>query len=239
MDELRFFWNLVWNPGKYAQRKLDFGGAVKLYYTLAILPFIVYVVLGSIAVALGVPTHSFGTNSLLTPLYTVVASLSYVSILWGGIILFFVILPLGIAIDALIYQLVAKIFLNVWKGNYDTTFTALVYGLFPLLLLLWLSVIPLFNSLFIIIAPIWSLVVIVIALAAQQKVTRLNAFITMAVKSFLVLLVLALIGVSIFASLAYVISNIIPVASVGPLSNITSGWIGTHGGVMIPWNGTR
>ncbi len=228
MDELRFLWNLVWDPEKYAKRHLDFSETVKLYYILAILPFIAYVVLGSLSVALGYSTHHYAAGSILTPLSSVFASFSYLSIIWGGILLFFVALPLGIAIDAFIYQLIAKIFLGVWKGSYDATFTALIYGVFPLLLMLWLSVIPIFNSLFIIIAPIWSIIVIVIALSVQQKITRLNALIIMAVKSLILILVFALISVSVFSAFAYVLGNIIPVSSIGPLSNMTGGWVGSH-----------
>jgi hypothetical protein len=234
MDELRFFWNLVWNPGKYSKRQLDFWSAVKLYYTMAVLPFIAYVVIGSLRIAAGDGVHRFGASTLLAHLGPLFTSLSYLSLIWGGILLFFIALPLGIAIDAIIYQIIAKHFLKVWKGSYDRTFTALVFGLFPLLLLLWIGVIPIFNLLFIIVAPIWSLVVIVIALSEQQKITRLNALLVMLIKSLLVLLVFALIGISIFASLAYVLSNLVPVGSVGPLSNVTSGWMHMNWTGMAP-----
>lgn len=230
MDDLKFLWDLAWSPAKHVKKQLNFTSAVKLYYKLAVLPFIAYVVLGSIAVSLGERTDIIRSGALLAPLYSVATSLSYVSILWGGIILFFIALPLGIAIDALIYQLIGKFFLNTWKGNYDKTFTALLYGLFPLLLLLWLSVVPLFNSIFVIAAPIWSLIIIVFALSEQQKVTRLNAMLIMVIKSLVVVLFLALVGISVFSSIAYILGNAIPVASVGPLSNVTSGWLAGHMG---------
>lgn len=233
MDDIKFLWNLVWDPEKHTKRSMDFGTAVRLYYKLAVIPFIVYVIFGSLAIAAGLGAHKVGTGSLLYSLDHAFSTLSYFSVFWGGIVLFFIALPLGIAIDALIYQLIAKVFLGVWKGNYDKTFVALMYGLFPLLLLLWLSVIPLFNSLFVIIAPIWSIIVIVIALSNQQKVTRLNALITMVLKSILLLVFFALLGISIFASLAYLISGIVPIGSVGPLSNVTSGWLTGHSVVGI------
>ena len=221
-EELRFLWNLVWDPAKYTKRKLNFGAAIRLYYMLAAVPFVAYVVLGLISVYLGLPSHRIGATHLLTPLYILFASSSYLSVIWGGIVLFFILLPIGMAIDAVVYQIIVKFFLNMWKGSYDTTFTALVYSSFPILLLLWLSVLPLFNSLFIIVAPIWSIVVLVIALSNQQNVTRLNALLAIVIKSALLIFVLALISVSIFSAAVYVLSSVIPVSSIGPLSNITA-----------------
>jgi hypothetical protein len=233
MDELTFLWNMLWKPDKYAKRQLDFGSALKLYYTLAILPFIAYIVFGAIAIAFGYSVHDFGANSAaIAPFYHALASVSYLALLWGGIVLFFIALPLGIAIDALIYQLIAKFFLKAWNGDYSKTFAALVFGLFPMLALLWLSVIPVFSTIFIIIAPIWSIVVLVIALSVQQKITRLNALLLLLLKSFLVFLVMALLGLSVFASMAYVVSSLVPAGTaVVPLSNATTNWT-----AMPHWN---
>lgn len=209
-DELRFFWDMVWHPGKASKRKLDLGGAVKLYYKVALLPFILYVAIGIIAVMLGINTHTFPSSSMVYSLGGFAKSLAYGLVIVGAIALFFIVMPLSIAIDALIYQLIGKFFLNVWKGNYDKTFSALVFALFPLLLLLWLSVIPFLNSIFIVVAPIWAIVVLVIALSAQQNITRLNAALVMLLKVIILLIVFLLIGLSVFAAVAYVASSLLP-----------------------------
>lgn len=223
MDELRFFWNLVWHPEKNAKRQLDFGSALKLYYTVAVLPFIAYIIVGSIMVWAGISTHP--ATHLFYSFRGLLSTLSYASVVIGGILIFFVILPICIAIDSLIYQLVAKFFLNAWKGDYERTFSALVFALFPLLLLFWLSAIPFLNVFFIILAPVWSIVVLVIALSTQQKITRLNTLFIMIVKSLLVLMVLLLLGISIAATLSYVIGSLAPAGGVvGPLSNVTASW---------------
>jgi hypothetical protein len=227
VDELKFFWRVMCDPAGHAKRKLDTGEALKLYYTVAVLPFIAYIVFGFIAVALGITVHSFGMHTWLYSLQPFVSSLSYFIVFASAIVLFFVALPLGIAIDALIYQIVGKIFLKAWKGTYEKTFTAIVFATFPLLLFLWLSLIPFLNSVFIIIAPLWSIVILVVALSSQQNITRMDAFLMMLIKSVLVVLVLTLLGLSVFASLSYVVSSLVPGSSItGPVSNATMGsWV--------------
>ncbi|MDE1823210.1 MAG: YIP1 family protein [Candidatus Micrarchaeota archaeon] len=223
-NDLKFLWNLVWDPEKGSKKSFDFGGAVKLYYTLAVFAFIAYVVVGSIAAYFGISVNQ-GTSFPASALLSLVRAVSYVALFWKGLVMFFVILPLSIAIDAFIYQLVGKTFLNMWKGTYDKTFTALVFSLFPLLLLYWLSVIPVFDALFIILAPIWSLIVLVIALSVQQKIRRLDALAVVILKSFLVLFVLVLVGLSLLSAVAYVLGS---VAHNGILSfpwhNVTNAW---------------
>jgi hypothetical protein len=227
VDELKFFWRVMCDPAGHAKRKLDTGAALKLYYTMAVLPFIAYVVFGFAAVSLGLSVHSFGAHSWLYSLQPFMTSLSYFMVAASAVVLFFVALPLGIAIDALIYQIVGKLFLKAWKGTYEKTFAALVFSTFPLLLLFWMSQIPFLDSVFIILAPLWSIVVLVTALSMQQGMTRMNAFLIMLVKSVLVVLVLTLLGLSVFASLSYVVSSLVPGSSItGPVSNATMGsWV--------------
>lgn len=231
MDELKFFWNLVWNPEKYTKRQLNFGSALKLYYTVALLPFIAYIVVGSIMILTGASTHS--AVRLFPGFRAFLGAASYASVILGGIFLFFIILPLSIAIDAFLYQVIAKFFLNVWRGNYEKTFAALVFALFPLLLLMWLDTVPFLNVIFIILAPIWTIVVLVLALSQQQKITRLNALLTMIIKSIIVLLVLVLLGLSVATTVGYILSSLMPAGGiVGPMSNLTSSWFPT--GMMNP-----
>lgn len=224
-NDLKFLWNLVWDPEKHGKKTMDFGGAVKLYYTLAVFAFIAYVVVGSIAVWLGLGLRGTPSAFPASALMAFAHAVSYVAVFWSGVVTFFILLPLGIAIDALIYQLIGRVFLNAWKGTYERTFTALVFSLFPVLLLYWLRVVPVFDALFIILAPIWSLIVLVIALSGQQKIRRLDALLIVLLKSFLVVFVLLLVGLSLVSAISYVLGS---VAHNGILSfpwhNVTSGW---------------
>lgn len=225
MDELRFFWNLVWNPGKYSKRKSDFGSALKLYYSLSLIPFLAYVVIGAIAISMGIGAVSaMSTSPLAVAIASFATSVSYASLIGGAIVLFFIAIPVGLMINALVYQIVGKTFLNVWRGSYDKTFAALVYAVMPILLLMWLSVVPYMNSIFIVLAPLWSLVVFVTAMSAQQGITKLNVLVVGIVKSLLVVLVLTLLGLSVFAVVAQVLGSVLP-AGIGAIpTNWMTNW---------------
>ncbi len=206
-NELRFLWKLVWDPEKNSKRQLDFMGALKLYYTLAIFAFIAYAVVGSIVVALEGATTAM--HPVVSATVAVATSIGYFAVIGGGLLFFLVALPIGIAVDAIFYQIIAKFFLRIWNGGYDRTFTALVYAVFPLLLLYWLSPIPFINSLFIVIVPIWIIVTLVISLSVQQKVSRLHAMLAVILKCCLTTLVLLLLGFAVFSALAYVIGSVV------------------------------
>jgi hypothetical protein len=209
MDDLKFLWATVWDPERNVKRQLDFFGALKLYYTLAFFAFVAYAVIGSIAVALGTYAGAIAAPSFPAGVVeSFVSSVSYFYIIAGGIGFFFIALPLGLAIDALLYQIVARFFLNIWKGSYDKTFAAAIMGSFPILLLYWLTPVPFLNGIFIIIAPIWSLIVLVIALSVQQKVKRLEAILALLLVEFLSVLVLLLVGLSLVSAIAYVVGGV-------------------------------
>ncbi len=213
--ELKYFWNLIWNPDSGAKRQLDVGNALRLYYTLAILPFIAYLVIGGIMLALGHATSGVGGDTVFAPLYAMAKSFSYVSLFWNAIVLFFVALPIGIAIDAMIYQVIGKFFLKAWNGDYAKTFTAVTLSVFPVLFLAWIDTIPVLNTIFIVLVPIWSIVVFVTVLAAQQKLTRLNAMLMLLIKSLLVFFVVVLLGISLLSSIAYALtSGLVPAGTV-------------------------
>ncbi len=220
-DELKFMWSLVWDPGRHAKRQLDLGGALKLYYTLAVFAFIAYAVVGSIAVTLGLGFRSAPVSSM-TVLQAFATSFGYLVIVGGGVLLLFIAIPLSLLIDALLYQIVAKFFLKLWNGPYERTFTALVFSIFPVLLLYWLVPIPIVDGIFIVLAPIWSLVILVIALAAQQRIRRMDALLILLLKSFLIAMVLLLVGLSVTSAIAYLVGSV------------------THAGIIsFPWHSLR
>lgn len=76
------------DPGRYSKRKLDFASALKLYYKVAFLPFIAYLLVGVAAVTLGINVHGFGMNSMFGSLQQAVKAVSYGTVIIGGILLF-------------------------------------------------------------------------------------------------------------------------------------------------------
>jgi len=110
-----------------------------------------------------------------------------------ALVYFWLLVPIGFFINSAIYQLVGKHFLRLFKEDYERTFTAMVFGSMPLLLLFWLFVVPGVNLLAFIVLPVWAFVVEVIALSSQQRITRLQSIGAMAVMAALALLVVLLV----------------------------------------------
>lgn len=93
-------------------------------------------------------------------------------------IVYLVAIPIGIFIDAAIYQLVGKYFLNAFKGAYSKTFAAYTFAIMPFLALYWIAQIPILIIPLDMLIAIWSMVILVIAIAAQHKIKRTDAVIT-------------------------------------------------------------
>jgi hypothetical protein len=93
-----------------------------------------------------------------------------------GLFFALVLMPIGLFIDAWLYQLMGKRLLNAWKGGYGKSFTAAVLGAMPVLLFFWFIPIPVLGWIGIIVFRGWSVVATTIALAVQQKAQRTQTF---------------------------------------------------------------
>jgi len=101
------------NPDK--KSSMGIGDALTFYYKAAIIPLILAIVLGSIGAYLIKPSLVL----LIIPL-----ALVYILIL----------IPIGLLIDAAIYQFFDKILFKVFKGDISKTFTAMMYSVMPSLI---------------------------------------------------------------------------------------------------------
>jgi hypothetical protein len=157
-------------------------GALKYYYSIAVVGFIAYLVIGYLKIWSGTAVHTY--LSTLLGVHT-----GYAALLAYAILFFFVLGPISIFIDAALYQLVGRRFLKEWKGEYSKTFAAVTMAITPAILLAWFSFAPYVNSLLLLIVAIWALIVLVITLSEQQNVTRVTAIVGILVTAVLVILV--------------------------------------------------
>lgn len=182
IKEWRHAWEAVWHPSAAGKRKLSINGSLKYYYSIAIVGFILYVVLGAISIWNGVAVHSYLSNMLDV-------RAGYPALFAYAILFFFVLGPIGLFIDSALYQIVGKYFLKEWKGDYSKTFTAVAFASTPAIFLAWFSFAPYINGALLLLAGIWSLVVLVVTLSEQQKVTRTTAIAGVLVTAVLVILI--------------------------------------------------
>lgn len=172
-EETKKAWDIITNPGK-ATATMSMGEALGFYYRASILPVIVAIIvgfvvgylagnlLGSVFGSLGALLSS-GTGAAVGLLVAVLAALYLL-----------VLVPVGMVIDAAIYQLFAKVIFKMWEGAFNKTFTAITYGMMPVLLFFWLALIPIVNLLLIVVG-LWSIAVFVISLSTQHKVSAWRA----------------------------------------------------------------
>jgi len=182
---------LLFSPGRESAAKMDVMGALKFYYGASLIPLLLFLVFGFIAMKLGVFSGVLGMFPA-TSSFMMNAGLN-VLLVGFALVYFWLLVPIGFFIDAALYQLVGKYFLKLFKEDYERTFTAMVFGCMPMLLLYWLFVIPGVNLLAFVVLPVWALVTEVIALSVQQKITRLQSVAAMAVLAGLAVLVVLLI----------------------------------------------
>ena len=203
-ENIRRGYTSLLSPGSATKKHMSIMGALSFYYMLSIIPFVLFVAIGSLVLAANMNMNvlpfwsNFGYQFGLT-------TTSFLFLLLGGILYFWVFVPIGIFINALLYQLVGKFFLNIWRGTYDKTFTAAMFGVLPSMLFYWLMPIPIINIFYLAVFGVWSFVVFVIALANQQKVARMSAFLGM----------LATVTIVVFATMIFMI--LLFVTAVPPL----------------------
>ena len=174
-------------PGKESSRKIDFAGAVKMYYSVAVFGFV-------FAVLVSILTHYYlgglGIfNSSLYNLSGIFPGIPYLHAVLYTImmaVLFFLLIPVGLFINAAIYHAVGKFFLKAWNGGYEKTFVAVVFGEMPALFLFWLMLLPFVKFFAVALICIWEFVILTIALASQHKVERVKSFAALLATFFII-----------------------------------------------------
>jgi hypothetical protein len=180
IDDLKKAIKIMLHPGSVSET-MSVGKALKFYYSVSIIPLIISLILAAVFLATPLSTGS-GAGS---------ASLLFILILYLIVILAFI--PLNLLFYAAIYQLFAKKLFHMWSKPYNNTFTGMVYGALPMLLLIWLVTIPFPWSIIYIVAIIWSIIVLIISMARQQSISGAMAFLGMFVSSLIFDVIVAVI----------------------------------------------
>jgi hypothetical protein len=129
------------------------SASMAYYYKVAIIPLILTVILSLVF-------HSNYLSSISPKL----AGLGLVLI----IILFVLLVPLGILINAGILHIIGKLF-NVFKGSYADSVAAVTYASCTFTVAYWLTSIPILGILIVIIFAIWEFIILVIGLAKLHQ----------------------------------------------------------------------
>jgi len=174
-QDVKRAWNLLWQPGTESKKSMDISSALKFYYKIGILGLIAFLVVGTLLISAGIVPS--GYRAIMSQ-FVNVAYFSFAVLFTGAVLYFLILIPISIAINALIIQAIGKYLLNSWRGDYSKTFAAETLSYSPILLFSWLMLMPILRSLFFIFV-IWQAVILIIAIATQQKVSRTNAFVAL------------------------------------------------------------
>ncbi len=186
-EDIRRGYSALLHPGSESKSAFSIWRALGFYYALTAIPFVLYVVIGYIMVKLGLIATLMPFYSSLSPIGVLPA------LLLTAILYFWILVPIGLFINAFIYQLIGKNFLRLWNGSYEKTFTAAMFGALPVMLFYWLVSIPVVNALYLGIMGVWGLIVLTVALSNQQKVKRIEAFWAMGVAVVLTLILVMIV----------------------------------------------
>jgi len=213
-DTLRFWMDVVFHPGKATKRALGVKEALKLYYSLAVIP----IVLGAIVVVAVGGFNPFSPTMSVLGLGNAAASGQSASGIAIGIgyllLMLLVVVPITVLINSGIYHMIVGKLFNIYKKDYAKVFMAMVYGLFPVLLVYWLCPFRLVGGAIIALVGIWSFIVDIIAISNQLGMSRLKAFGTLVLNGIIV----GLIALVIFAVIA--MFAIVSMAKTGALAGM-------------------
>ncbi|MGC8671839.1 MAG: hypothetical protein ACP5TJ_03025 [Candidatus Micrarchaeia archaeon] len=196
-------WNLLWHPERESKQRMDIMSSLKFYYEIGIVGMLAYVFVGVGLLALGIsllPYTYFIPMQAHFLAYSVF--LPYYLVVFAGLLVFLVLFPVSIAVNAFLYQLVGKYLLKSWAGDYSRTFAAVTFSYMPVVLFFWLMAVP-FLKVLIAVLAIWQIAVLIIALSEQQRTTRQAAFVAW-------LATLVLVALFAFLIMAFVLQAVQP-----------------------------
>jgi len=202
IDELKEAVNIMLHPGTATQKERSIRAAIAFYYKVLVVPLILYIIL-----ALAIPKTTL-SSFMPSPLFTVIL---------------LIVSPLGLLAVAGLYHLFGKL-LKVFNNPYSNTFTATVYSTVPYVLFIWLLAFTNIANLMLLvgieiiffIVLIWEIIITIIALANQQKTSRLRAFavwlvtIIVVIIAYLAVIVTALFALGSLSSSSFIATACIP-----------------------------
>jgi hypothetical protein len=214
-EQIQEYVQIILHPGKATSdaKKFDIWS---FYFKLALIPFVITLILLISYQYFGIASGGgiSNSNSVSTGFtFYMAGGGSFYLVIFADILLFVVYYPVSFFIIAAIYHVLGSVLVK-FKQPYKATLAATVYGLVPFIFLFWISLIPLVGSYLLVVLSVWSILVTIIALSNQQRVTRKQAFYVLIPIIIIILIVLVLVF--------YLIANPTPFSNVHLTPNSSS-----------------
>lgn len=177
IDQFKLAYKVMFRPNKTTSTYRPIGDMLKFYYNILLIPLIVFIILEVGFYFMGIST--FGTPIALVTIVAIV--------LIGMLVLNL----LGFFIRAVIVHLFGMA-LGQFKKSFDNTLTGIIYGVVPVTLFIWVLAIPNWGKYLFALFSLWGLVITIIAIANQQKVSKM-AVLGIFIAIIIVVVVIAII----------------------------------------------
>lgn len=176
LDQIKEQINVMLNPRKSSPGSI--GKALRYYFLLSIIPFVLSVVIGAIV-----------NRSIIPPVI-------------GSVLSYFILGPIVIFIISALLQFIGGSLFNTFSGGYKETFRATVYAYSTLLLASWLSPVSYkVDIILLLVFGIWGFIVHVISVSKLQKAKIKSTFWAILLTDIIIFILFVFIGLIIGISL--------------------------------------
>ncbi|MGC8572315.1 MAG: hypothetical protein ACP5LH_03500 [Candidatus Micrarchaeia archaeon] len=186
IDDLKDAFDVIIHPTTYSYKTMGVGESIIKFYKVMLIPMILLMILSAIFIS-----SVSSAGGLLGAAAGAVATGAF---LFGILIDYIVIIPIGLIISAAVLQLIAGSLLKWYNKGFNATLSGLVYGIFPALLLNWLSPIPILGTVIAIIVFFWVIVVESLSLGKLHNISALKAFGGLLITTIIIFVIIIIIA---------------------------------------------
>ncbi|MDE1823183.1 MAG: hypothetical protein KGH50_02560 [Candidatus Micrarchaeota archaeon] len=184
VDDYKNVINSMLHPTAATKKTMDIGASMVYFWKGAAIPFVlllieVLAIGGIVTAALSAVLSSLSTVPGLGAIIT--AGLAVFVIVY-----YLILAPIGILVDAVIFQVFGQYIFRFFKKGFKNTVSAFSYGATAAMSMIWLG--PLFF-----LSAIWGFVVEVLALANQQSISWLKSLGTIVLTSIIIWVIVFLL----------------------------------------------
>ncbi len=206
VDQFKLAYKVMFRPNKTTFTDRPIGDMLKFYYKILAIPLLAFIILELLFYGYGL--SGFGSPIILSAV--IAAVIAYMLI--GNLLAFFV--------WAVIIHLFGMA-LARFKKQFDNTLTGVIYGAVPATLFVWVIAIPVWGRYLFALFTFWGLIITIMAVANQQRVTKmqsLGVFIAIAIVALVLLVIFSYLAFSYFSSVGPGLVNLVGMNVLSPNS---------------------
>ncbi len=172
VDDLNRAFNVIlFRVKTEAFRIMSIKESLAFYYKYSLLPLVLLIIM------------SYTLNRTLLSIFPGFSSTG--GVVAASLVLVWIGVPVFMLIQSAFLYVIGMM-LKFYKNDFPRTFASVVYGSVPLVLLLWLTSIPVYGKFLLLAIEIWSFVILFIALSEQHGISVFRAFVLALVANIII-----------------------------------------------------